>query len=519
MPVRMDQDDFQGSNDNFPEGGGRRGSSGGGGNIISFLLPFAFRLLRKNPKLGILLLVVCGAIYMFKGCGGSSVPVAPKREAHSSSYSTGFQPNKKKYNETLVFAALADNIKNPLPESVSLLKYCPTRLNQGSQGSCVGWASSYAARTILHARATGENPNQVAFSPSYLYNQIALTGCQGAYLKNAMETMHEEGVLPFSKFKYDENSCSDTPEKHEELIAESFKISGYNRLSKDHDKYEVDMLAIKQNLAQGAPVIIGMMVGGTFMQAMEGRSVWIPSRSDYNQRGFGGHAMCVIGYDDFKEGGAFQIMNSWGENWGNKGIAYVRYKDFAYFTKEAYGLHPMGNASKKQTTQLKAKIGLVLNTTAKYVPLQQVSKEVFTTEILKIGTKFKMEITNNIACYIYIFGQEKDGSSYVLFPYTKKHSPYCGITGTRLFPKDFSMRLDDIGNKDCIAVVVTSKAIDYNKLNQKISLAKGDSYGQKVESVIQNVTGTTISTGDVLTIQTDLAKSDFTACVVEINKK
>ena len=70
--------------------------------------------------------------------------------------------------------------------SVSLREYAPERLNQGRQGSCVGWSSAYAARTILHSRATGQDPNSVTFSPSYLYNQIALSGCQGAYINEAM---------------------------------------------------------------------------------------------------------------------------------------------------------------------------------------------------------------------------------------------------------------------------------------------------------------------------------------------
>lgn len=75
-------------------------------------------------------------------------------------------------------------------------------------------------------------------------------------------------------------------------------------------------------------------------------------------------------------------------------------------------------------------------------------------------SKFKLEVTNNIECYTYILGQETDGSSYVLFPYTPKHSPYCGITGTRVFPKDYSMQADNIGNKDFVAIIVTKKPVN-----------------------------------------------------------
>lgn len=55
-----------------------------------------------------------------------------------------------------------------------------------------------------------------------------------------------------------------------------------------------------------------MMVGGSFMQDMMGQVKWMPTQSDYTMQGIGGHAMCVIGYDDLKFGkdGGFQIMNS-----------------------------------------------------------------------------------------------------------------------------------------------------------------------------------------------------------------
>ena len=56
--------------------------------------------------------------------------------------------------------------------------------------------------------------------------------------------------------------------------------------------------------------------------------------------------MCVIGYDDYKEGGAFQIMNSWGPEWGKNGVAWVPYNVFDAFVVEAYGVYPMGSVDK-----------------------------------------------------------------------------------------------------------------------------------------------------------------------------
>jgi C1A family cysteine protease len=40
------------------------------------------------------------------------------------------------------------------------------------------------------------------------------------------------------------------------------------------------------------------------------------------------HAICIIGYDDNRFGGAFEIVNSWGATWGNSGYLWIKYSDF-----------------------------------------------------------------------------------------------------------------------------------------------------------------------------------------------
>ena len=71
---------------------------------------------------------------------------------------------------------------------------------------------------------------------------------------------------------------------------------------------------------------------------------------------------------------------------------------------------------------------------------------------------------NVTECYIYIFGQETDGRSFVFFPYLKQaFHLYCGITGYRLFPKAQSLNADSLGNKDYMAIVVSKDELDYNQ--------------------------------------------------------
>jgi len=195
--------------------------------------------------------------------------------------------------------------------------------------------------------------------------------------------------------------------------------------------------------------------------------------------------MCVIGYDDYKEGGSFQIMNSWGEDWGKKGVCWVRYTDFKEFNVESYGLYPMGNADDVEYDHFEGDFGLVLKDGSTRINLSRKGRNYFESKrTVKAGEKFKVSFTNNDECYTYVFGEENADSSYVLFPYTAKHSPFCGITGNRVFPRDYSMQPDDVGSKDKIAILITKEPIDYNEVNRRIQTASGYDYETKVNNAL-----------------------------------
>lgn len=525
MPIRMEKDPEQNRGGRQPRDPGRQNSGGG---MLGKILPFLLLFLFKRPKLLIPVLIIGGIWFFF--FGGNQM-LSGGEEANSgfddSMFSFGASFDQEKYDKTEVFAPLAAGSWNGLPSRVSLEAYAPKRRQQGRQGSCVGWASAYSASTILHSRATGKDPNSVAFSPAYLYNQIALQGCQGAYMLDAMKAMHQNGGLPYNDFRYDESSCRKKPQSSEIAKARNFKIKGYNRLTLDHDRYTPDILAIKQNINQGAPVVIGMQVGGTFMSRMVGQKVWRPTQRDYTQRGFSGHAMTVIGYDDNLDGGAFQIMNSWGERWGDDGIGWVKYRDFETFVKEAYGLYPMGSADnsgaeKFDDKKLAVEFGLLDLQTEKTISLERQGDITFnSTRPIKKGDKFKVLVANSIECYIYVFGQETDGSSYVLFPYTQKHSAYCGITGTRLFPRDYSMVADNLGNKDYMAVVVSKRELNFNQLNTAINNSRQSTYAGKLKEALgnQRITDVRYQAGQTVAFEAQATDKNIVGVVLALDKR
>lgn len=519
MPIRMKPDEHQ------SEGAPERNRGGGGGGqmpgrgVLTFLLPLLF----KKPKLLFLIIIIfCGWYFFNKGCNTSSSVTVNSSE---SSLYKGCEMKPEEYDKAYVFAALSDREK--LPSQASLAKYCPTPRNQGQQGSCVGWGSAYAARTIMESIATGKNPDEVAFSPSYLYNQIHLPNCQGAYINKAMDVQQKNGALPYKYFRYDENSCNSRPTSQMVEAARNFNIHGYNRLTSTARPDGVNLLAIKQNIAKGGPVVIGMLVGGSFMQEMMGSDLWSPSDYDYRKQGFGGHCMCLVGYDDNKYGGAFQIYNSWGPEWGKNGIAWVRYEDFDHFCVEAYGIDPLATKqSAAQQNMLQAIVSLInikpnMKGSARYGSAITLTGTgpIFESSTLRMNDEFKIEVKNNNPCYTYVIGEETDKSTYRLFPYTDKHSAYCGITGSRIFPQDFSMYPDKIGRKDYMAVIVTRKPLDINVLTSKMDGLSGSFY-QKIKTSLSSRfnSNAQLIRGNIV-FNYNASNADAAFCVISINKK
>ncbi|MCY7311643.1 MAG: peptidase C1A papain [Chitinophagaceae bacterium] len=525
MPIRMTDDPVDPNQRDDDGGGGGRGPNlpGGGGGLMS-LLPMLLGLF-KGKGIFLLLILAAGAFFLFRS-GNCNVAEVVKKFSNS-----GYSFDKNEFNKASVYEGLEDNAgKNPLPEAVSLLKYAPDRSNQGQQGSCVAWSCAYASQTILTAAATGADPNQIKFSPSYLYNQIKLEGCQGSYLQRAMEAMRANGGVPLSQYPYNDQDCDREPGSADVQKGRQNVIHGFTRITNGDNVNEISVRGIKEHLSKNAPVAIGMMVGQSFMQDMKGKELWQPQGMDESQMGMGGHAMSVIGYDDRKFGGAFQIMNSWGPEWGKNGIGWIRYGDFNKYVREAYGIDPLPKRTEVANIPLECNIGLVNNDGGKNIPLRVTAGNMFqTTTPIRKGTRFIMSIENKTECYIYVFGMETNNTSFVLFPYLKqgetvsKHSPYCGITGYRLFPKAQSMEADSLGNKDFIAIVVSKDELDYNALNQAISRSSRSDYLGKVNEALQSILisssrFTNTSDGRIY-FKVDANSNKAVACVVAIDKQ
>ena len=102
-----------------------------------------------------------------------------------------------------------------LPEKIDLSPIFPPPGDQGEQGSCVGWAVAYGARSYYTGVANSGKANKKnAFSPAYVYNQIRLRdeGCgSGSNIPQALNLLQYQGVATLSEFPYSETQCSKKP--------------------------------------------------------------------------------------------------------------------------------------------------------------------------------------------------------------------------------------------------------------------------------------------------------------------
>jgi hypothetical protein len=115
-----------------------------------------------------------------------------------------------------------------------------------------------------------------------------------------------------------------------------FRIDDYGQI----DLEKVDwMNTMKYYLANDVPIVIGAFVDEDFQNlSSENNGLW-NYRSEESET-LGGHAMCILGYNDYKYGGAFLVRNSWGTTFGANGNVWIKYTDFKKVIGEAWVIYP-----------------------------------------------------------------------------------------------------------------------------------------------------------------------------------
>ncbi len=357
------------------------------------------------------------------------------------------------------------------PASHSLKNYCPRVITQHSSNTAVAWASVWYGRTMLEAIASKWKESQMitqnAFSPLYNYKQIASSNdCSDKIKLTAiLESMTTDGAVPFNTFH---EFCYDTIPNFPS--AKGNVMPGYVRLFNTTDTKERKVEAMKRALRENSPVIIGMICPSSFTLATD---FWQPREKP--ERDQGGHALCIVGYDDTKFGGAFEVVNSWGKAWGKEGFTWFRYEDVENYL--LYGFELLNTQSMMKPAKLIAHVDLTLSTgEAMKAKIKNTGYYALDTTY-PTGTQFKTVIKVNQNVFFYAVGFDQDWNNAELYP-NEKNGTYPWLEDAQKsvkLPVDAQyIKLEPPAGKNFLCLVFSGRHIDIDELKGKLKEGHGD---------------------------------------------
>ncbi|MDB5012423.1 MAG: hypothetical protein JWQ25_625, partial [Daejeonella sp.] len=314
----------------------------------------------------------------------------------------------------------------------------------------------------------------------------------GSFIGNAFEILKDKGAIPFKDLAV---NCTPAINAEQLTLASQSKIKDYMRLFDSGTGSSLKIQSVKKSISEKKPVVIGMICPPSFMDVTE---LWVPVEEALES--FGGHALCVVGYDDQKFGGAFEIQNSWGTSWGNSGYCWVKYADFAKFTKYAYEFVDLPEI-KPEVPDLSGSLKLTLEDGSlmpanlfvstrglSVVPANPAPGPLTlyrTVQPYVSGTRFRISISNNEPAYVYAISADLSNEITKIFPYEDGIS--AALTDKKndvVIPdEDHFIEFDNKPGKDLLCILYSRNELDFNELVRKISTQQG-SFSERIFKVI-----------------------------------
>ena len=397
-------------------------------------------------------------------------------------YGMGALLDPVRYEQTAAKPVLVTRNYSSLPHSASLKQYGPIPESQGSYGTCVGWSTAFAARTIsesiaLNRTNRAQNTNNV-FSPIHAYKGyymrmgITPTGHEGAYIGGVLNFFKDDGAVKRPALE----RTADFPSILLSAYANSrrYPIADYVRLFSNPlgipGTIDERVVPVKKSLSEGKPVIIAMICPPSFQTA---KDLWRPTESPNGP--YSSHAMCVIGYDDDKYGGAFEIQNSWGTDWGNGGYIWISYKDFATFVYEAYEIIE-NLANYRDAAHYGASIKIEVFNDNRGMPVTYDRQGFYKTRFsYKEGTLFQFQMTNKYPAYVYAFSADDSSSDMErIFPLNGVSPVLDYADSTVAWPGEYDgMEIASTAGTHYLVVLYSKEALDISAIERRFAAERG----------------------------------------------
>jgi hypothetical protein len=412
-------------------------------------------------------------------------------------------------------ASLSSRAYGGLPASFSLKQYAPLPGDQSGYNTCVAWAAAYAARTISESVALNRK-NQTettgnVFSPVHIYKNISPNDPECAYgtqIYRALEMMKETGAVRMLDIERIMSFRMVDLSNYKN--SRNYPIGDYITLFSRDDRRKPALITriVKKSLTEGKPVIIGMNTPDSFTDA---KVVWEPKESPDTY--YYGHAMCVVGYDDNRYGGAFEVMNSWGRKWGNGGYIWIPYRTFADFVKEGYEIIE-NIAGYSDTTGFEGFFKMeIFGENRRNAEFTYTGKVYNAAEIFNGGTNCRFVIGAGESVYVYaftVFKPENDAgffSPVLLFPQAGISS-LLNYNDVILPAEDRMFTMNTQNGSEYVILLYSKQALDIHGIMRRFESANGAVYKRLVAAVDNLLTDITFNKDEAaFSIMTDNART------------
>lgn len=235
---------------------------------------------------------------------------------HSFGLSGLSLPDPRDYHYTFTRTQLS----MVLPPLVDLRSKLPPVYDQGQLGSCTSFAIAKGALEYQYNKQVKALPPG-GFSALFHYYQERLMEHDiledaGATMRTGMKALAKYGVCPDSDWPYIIETFANHPSRQAVHDAHLERGSTYQRVAQD-------LNTMRRILASDEVFVIGVSVFESFVAPIVDATGDIPMPNTKREKHLGGHAICIIGYDDVSR--VFYFRNSWSDQWGNQGYGSIPY--------------------------------------------------------------------------------------------------------------------------------------------------------------------------------------------------
>lgn len=230
-----------------------------------------------------------------------------------------------------------------VPKVYSMKGDLPKVGNQVNLPIDVGWAIAHAT-TLLYSRSKVIK-RDIQFRSPYFVNMLLSERndvCEtGVSLSEAVEALKNVGIPSIYDYRY---PCPSGIDGEILALAQSEEVHAFRKVFERDATEDEKVNRIKSKIALDQPVMLAMHTPRSFLHT---KGFWQPKETEPEEWPL--HTMVVVGYDDDQAGGAFEVVNSWGTDWGNASYIWLRYEDFQ-FVRYGYAVSYLRDAESNYST-------------------------------------------------------------------------------------------------------------------------------------------------------------------------